>query len=239
MASAIHNNNWIRDINYRSGFTTEHLLQFTTLWALVTRTPLTQHHEDKISWTLRKHGEYTTASTYKAQFTDYSPAPELASLWKAWAPPKCKFFAWLILQNCVWTSNRLAHTEWDHCPSCPLCRQTFETAHHLLTECRYTRQIWSEVATWLGLPELRPESWPSSSSPLEWWNTFTIRPNVPRKAAGSIALLVIWEIWKERNNRVFDRAELPIPSLVSKIKGEFALWVRAGASCLASLSMSL
>jgi hypothetical protein len=83
VASAIHNNNWTRDINYRIGFTTEHLLHFTTLWSLVARTPLTQHHEDKISWTLKKHGEYTTASAYKAQFTDYSPAPELASLWKA------------------------------------------------------------------------------------------------------------------------------------------------------------
>jgi hypothetical protein len=76
---------------------TEHILQFTTLWALIVRTPLTPHQEDKISWTLTKHGDYTTASTYIAQFTDYSPAPKLASLWKAWAPPKCKFFAWLIL----------------------------------------------------------------------------------------------------------------------------------------------
>jgi hypothetical protein len=79
-----------------------------------------------------------------------------------------------------------------------------------------------------------------SSSPLDWWTTFTARPNVPRKAAGSIiALLIIKEIWKERNNQVFDRAELTIPSLVIKIKGEFALWVLAGAKCLASLSVSL
>jgi hypothetical protein len=66
VASAIHNNNWIRDINYRTGFTTEHLLQFTTLWALVAQTLLTPHHEDKISWTLTKHGDYTMTSTYKA-----------------------------------------------------------------------------------------------------------------------------------------------------------------------------
>jgi hypothetical protein len=37
------------DINYRTGFTTKHLLQFTTLWALIAQTPLTPHHEDKIS----------------------------------------------------------------------------------------------------------------------------------------------------------------------------------------------
>jgi hypothetical protein len=114
-----------------------------------------------------------------------------------------------------------------------------ETAHHLLAECRYTRRIWSEIASWLGLAELRPEAWPSSSSPLDWWTTFTVRPNVPRKAAGSMALLIIWVIWKECNNRVFDRVELTIPSLVIKIKGEFALWLMAGAKCLASLSVRL
>jgi hypothetical protein len=55
--------------------------------------------------------------------------------------PKCKLFAWLIFQNRVWTSDRLARREWDHCPSCPLCRQTMEIAHHLLASCRYTQNL--------------------------------------------------------------------------------------------------
>jgi hypothetical protein len=28
-------------------------------------------------------------------------------VWKAWAPSKCKHFSWLIIQNLVWTADRL------------------------------------------------------------------------------------------------------------------------------------
>jgi hypothetical protein len=45
----------------------------------------------------------------------------------------------------------------------------------------------------------------------------------------SLALLIIWEIWKERNCQVFNCTESPITTLVSKIKEEFSLWLSAGA----------
>jgi hypothetical protein len=112
-----------------------------------------------------------------------------------------------------------------------------ETAHHLLVECRYTRRVWAKIANWLGLPELTPSAWPSSSSPIEWWATTTSQPNIPRKVARSLALLVTWEVWKERKNRVFDRTESTTASLVIKIKFEFGLWLSAGAKCLANLSV--
>jgi hypothetical protein len=121
--------------------------------------------------------------------------------------PKCKLFAWLIFQNRVWTSDRLARRDWDHCPSCPPCRQTMETAHHLLASCRYTHRTWVLVAEWAGLTELRPAVWPASRSPRRWWKNLSHLPDVPRKGVRSLILLVIWEVWKERNDRVFNRRE--------------------------------
>jgi hypothetical protein len=97
VASTIHNDNRIQDINLHAGFTTEHLIRFTTLWNHVAPTVLRPQHVDEITWTLMHHEEYSTASAYKAQFADYTTNLVLASIWKAWAPPKCKFFAWLIL----------------------------------------------------------------------------------------------------------------------------------------------
>jgi hypothetical protein len=44
-----------------------------------------------------------------------------------------------------------------------------------------------------------------------------------------------WEILKERNARTFDRRESPVPSLITKMKGEVSLWIMAGAKCLAQL----
>jgi hypothetical protein len=50
VAQAFHDSNWIRDLNFRSGNTTTHVMEFASLWNLVDRTSLTlargHHHLD-------------------------------------------------------------------------------------------------------------------------------------------------------------------------------------------------
>jgi hypothetical protein len=94
--AALHENTWIGDLNHRTGFTPAHLTEFAALWNLVRQTTLQPQQSDSISWTLTSSVDYTTASAYKAQFHDQAH-PVLPAIWKSWAPPKCKFFAWLIL----------------------------------------------------------------------------------------------------------------------------------------------
>jgi hypothetical protein len=170
--------------------TTAHILEYTSLWSLIDRTSLQPQHKDTITWTPSTKGEYSTPSAYRAQFSEFPPSPALAMIWKTWAPPICKFFAWLILQDRVWTSDRLARRNWDHCPICPLCRNAPETALHLAADCRYTRRVWTAVATWLGTPELLPPEWRPSMSTMEWWVNVSTAPDVPRKGSRSVALLI-------------------------------------------------
>jgi hypothetical protein len=235
VADALHDNNWIRDLNLRVGFTMAHLCEFVTLCNLVQATELQIDREDKISWKLTRNREYTTASAYATQFSDYTATRRLASIWKAWAPPKCKFFAWLVFQNRVWTSDRLARRDWDHSPSCPLCRTTMETAHHLISDCCYTRRIWTQVAFWTGQPNLKPTEWIQSATPLEWWANITATLDIPFKASSSLALLVTWEIWKERNDRIFNHRESSVATTLAKIRSESSIWIVAGAKGLATL----
>lgn len=155
------------------GFIVEHLAEFVTLWNLLRNSELQPSQEDRITWKLIAHGEYTTSSAYKAQFIGCSSALRIASIWKAWAPLNCKFFAWLILQNRVWSSDRLARRGWPHSTSCPLCRMTMETAHHLLAECRYSKRVGNMVATWVGQSSLILEELPQSRTTLEWWPHIT------------------------------------------------------------------
>jgi hypothetical protein len=235
VASAIHENTWVRDLQHLTGLTPAHLLEFVTLWNLVDQSRLQPQQEDKITWTLTPKGEYTTSSAYRAQFRGYATNPALAAIWKTWAPPKCKFFAWLILQDRVWTSDRLARRHWDHSPVCPLCRTTAETAVHLLAQCRYTLRIWSLLATWIGPHFPPPTRWLHSASPNDWWLQITTVPDTPRKGLRSLTLLVSREIWKERNNRIFDRRGASVPSFVNRIRDEVSLWIAAGVKDLAGL----
>lgn len=56
-----------------------------------------------------------------------------------------------------------------------------------------------------------------------------------RKAMTSITLLVSWEIWNERNARVFRNKHASPPTIFAKIKFEANLWVLVGAKRLGEL----
>lgn len=56
-----------------------------------------------------------------------------------------------------------------------------------------------------------------------------------RKGIASLTLLTTWEIWNERNARVFRNKHTPPLVLLDKIKTEARLWVLAGAKRLGDL----
>jgi hypothetical protein len=49
--------------------------------------------------------------------------------------PVASFFAWLLLQNRVWTADRLLPRQWQNEYFYPLSRRNMETACHLFLEC--------------------------------------------------------------------------------------------------------
>jgi hypothetical protein len=52
---------------------------------------------------------------------------------------------------------------------------------------------------------------------------------VPKKGTHSLLLLVVWQIWLERNARTFQRRERSVTDLLAAIKAEARLWGVAGA----------
>jgi hypothetical protein len=56
-----------------------------------------------------------------------------------------------------------------------------------------------------------------------------------RKGIGSLTLLISWEIWCERNARVFRNKHAPSIVVLDKVKCEARLWVLAGAKRLGAL----
>jgi hypothetical protein len=89
------NNTWIADVAVDSV-------------ALLPGTP------DAISWTLSADGTYSAGSAYKSQFQGSTSCSFKQIVWKAWAPPKCRFFTCLAVQNWLWTSDRLAIRGWPY-----------------------------------------------------------------------------------------------------------------------------
>ncbi|KAJ1268382.1 hypothetical protein BS78_07G130600 [Paspalum vaginatum] len=57
-------------------------------------------------------------------------------------------------------------------------------------------------------------------------------PSPSRRDVRSLIILVCWELWKERNARIFDRSEVPSFKVAARIKEEAAAWILAGAKHL-------
>jgi hypothetical protein len=155
-------------------------------------------------------------------------------VWKAWDPPKAKFFAWLLMQNRIWTADRLHARGWPNCDRCPLCNQTLETVDHLFIKCRYTTRIWVAIKNWIGILSIHPTQWEGLSIE-HWWHMLVGVTAPSRKAISSLTLLITWEIWNKRDARVFRNKHTPSHVAIDKIKAEARLWVRACAKHLGNI----
>jgi hypothetical protein len=93
----------------------EQLKQFVELWVLIDNIQLREDVEADIVWRLMANGEYSSKSAYEIQFIGFIASNMNKLVWRAWAPLKVKFFAWLLLQNMIWTADRLQARGWKNC----------------------------------------------------------------------------------------------------------------------------
>uniref|UniRef100_A0A8R7TV95 Reverse transcriptase zinc-binding domain-containing protein n=1 Tax=Triticum urartu TaxID=4572 RepID=A0A8R7TV95_TRIUA len=115
-------------------------------------------------------------------------------IWKAWAPPKARFFAWLATQDRIWTADRLAKRGWLNYGLCPLCKREQESGSHLFFKCRYTIRLWKMVIEKFQLMHLDTSSWHLEASVKSWWEYLTGTGVPHRKAIASMTMLMSWTI---------------------------------------------
>jgi hypothetical protein len=119
-----------------------------------------------------------------------------------------KNHVWIGLQNRLWIMDRLRKRGWENCGIYPLGKQTEETNDHLFVHYRFTVRIWRLIKDWMGLQGVQPMQWENLSIK-EWWSLLAEGASPNRKGLASLTLLAAWEIWKERNARVFARSSRP------------------------------
>lgn len=162
---------WVQGINIPGGIIAQHIQQFVYPWEKISLVTLDPNTSDQITWKLTPEGNYTTKSVYALQFLGSTTTVYKKVIRKTWAPPKCKFFAWVAIQNRLWTSDRLQAWDWPNQRTCPLCRQSPETTLRLFFECRYARQVWTSMDEWLGCAPLNPFNWSDNLSIGDWWSS--------------------------------------------------------------------
>jgi hypothetical protein len=131
---------WVHDL--RGTVTTVVIAEFINLAEAVSEVLLLPDTPDKHIWRFSSSGQYSAKSAYVMIFMGSITFEHCDLIWKSWAPPKCRFFLWLVAHNRCWTTDRLARRNLDHPDACVLCDQEEETINHLLLSCIFARQFW-------------------------------------------------------------------------------------------------
>nr|AAM08521.1 Putative retroelement [Oryza sativa Japonica Group]AAP51826.1 retrotransposon protein, putative, LINE subclass [Oryza sativa Japonica Group] len=173
---------------------------------------------DRLVWCWTSDQRYSARSAYQAFFFGQHSFACADLLWHAKGPAKCKFFLWFAFQRRCWTADLLLKRGLDSHSASPFCGQELETANHILLDCIFARQVWLRVLSPLGWTTLSP---PRGSCLQDWWPSSRVGlPGHLRASFDSMVLLVSWQLWKERNSRVFDSALSSVSEVLESILSE-------------------
>ncbi|RVW67640.1 hypothetical protein CK203_063062 [Vitis vinifera] len=125
-------------------------------------------------------------------------------LWSSKAPSKVKALAWLVAHGKVNTNDKLQlrRPYKSLCPQwCILCKGNGESINHLFLHCSVTIGLWHKLFNLAGLVWVPPRSFEDMLV-----IAFKGLGNSLRgKTLWQIACLnLVWMVWQERNNRIFE-----------------------------------
>jgi hypothetical protein len=194
IADVLSNDNCMRVVMHEVSPTL--FTEYIMLWIMVNSAAFDPGDvdEDEIRWCRMTTGEYSTRSAYEIQFDGSLISSFPAMIWWVWASSQCKFLSWLMLQNRVWTADRLLLREWPNDYFCPLCQRNLETVIHLFQECLVARQVWMEIGNWSLIPSFHPGSWGAIKGMQNWFGNLC---GTAQQTAAVTKGAHSWTIWKE------------------------------------------
>jgi hypothetical protein len=179
------------------------LLEFVKLWALVKNVNLRCDEQDSISWKWTSNGEYSVGWAYKIQFQGSHPPFHMGNLWKARIESKVKLFDWMVMHQKIPTAKTLASRGMQVNSACTLCNSRDKNAQHLLTDCSFSREVLHLIWAWYNLSG-GPSQGALTPGTAAWLTSNVASANAQdQRGATGIILYCWWNVWKERNRRVF------------------------------------
>ncbi|TVU44600.1 hypothetical protein EJB05_04045, partial [Eragrostis curvula] len=159
-------------------------------------------------------GKLRSASIYKAMVHDEEHScPFYMFAWKTPAPPKARFFAWLLIQERIQCRSNLYRKNIVESATCELCHNGEETADHLILRCPHSASSWSATGVQI----------PATATVTEIWK-LPKPDHIPALHFDCYILLCCWQIWKHRNDVVFNDLQPFLSRLQMQCKEGAALW---------------
>jgi len=198
------------------------------LISLLQNVNLQVNNIDRWRWALESTNTFSVRNAYK--FLTLQPplvsSVDALSLWHKDVPLKVVLFRWRMLRDRLSTKDNLFRRGVIDQASrqCVSGCGSLETSNHLFLHCNFFGSIWHFIYRWLGLLMVAPS---------QVSNHFYQFSGCGGTTKGHRSILQViwfaenWEIWKERNNRLFNGKECPVYQVVDKIKSLAFTWLKA------------
>eukprot|EP00253_Pinus_taeda_P008313 PITA_08313 len=194
------------DIFHQAWRTSQQLnlpLQWHQAWESY-REALTESHiritegQDELIWSPSDAGFYTPKDGYTLLISHKkldSLMDWWQNIWKLSTPPRSKLFFWCVLRNKAPTGDNLQRRA-HHGPTwCVLCKSASESSDHLFLHCKAAIDLWTNIKN-----TINNGFW-AGQNIMEAWTEWSIRHKGTKTI--SIPAIVIWHLWKTRNQIVF------------------------------------
>ncbi|XP_058775852.1 uncharacterized protein LOC131650140 [Vicia villosa] len=186
---------------------------------------------DRAEWITPRGEDFSVASCYEKYAFYRIPFGLIGRhneakilVWKTDVPFKIKAFGWRLLANRLPTKYLLAirgnPLSFD-ASLCSFCKIDPENRDHSFFSCSFVKNIWRDIAVWIGKEGLVEEE--SYSSFMEW-HSFCISKKVLDKKVDIVWLAITWALWLSRNGVCFREEVWSFDNVVWNIKALVWRW---------------
>ena len=141
---------------------------------------------------------------------------------------RCKIFAWILVQDKILTAQNLQRRGWPHQQQCVLCNGPLETGLHLCLCCPFAKAVWDQILLWENFTQLQQQPQVDPTHIRSWWEEAARKvPRSKRRRLNGVVIYTFWNIWKERNRRIFDNKIETAPQVAARIKKDIEQRKRA------------
>eukprot|EP00253_Pinus_taeda_P017519 PITA_17519 len=171
---------------------------------------------DSLRWGYAEKGTFTSTEAYHIIIKrKYIKDKIWERIWQPPIWPKISTFLWLLSHNRTLTWDNLRKRRFAGPSICLNCKTEEESAAHLMHLCPLSRRIWEKVS-FRCQKDVRIQG--DINNTLRSWPQQPYQSNILNTLWQIIPGTVMWNIWKERNQRVFKDQALNLEQVWTIIK---------------------
>jgi len=199
----------------------------TRLIILLQSVSLQVDSADTWRWKLETSSTFSVRSAYSVLTSESAAASTVAvpTIWHQQVPLKVVLFVWCLFRDRLPTKDNLLRRGVITLDSrmCIADCNSIETTNHLFLHCSTFGSVWQCLLRGLGFSTALPLGVIYHFNQFSW-DDGAVKDR--RTILQVIWFATTWEIWKERNNRLFNGKQSSIIQVVDKIKSLTFMWLK-------------